>query len=148
MKTVHSDILKETSGIIVHGVNCIGTMGSGIALKIANRYPHVFWDYKKHQSEKGLKLGDIIVTEQSPTLIIVSGVTQQFYGRDRNFVYADYSAVRRVFEQVNALALLNNLAVKFPSIGAGLANGNWATVSEIIEQCLEPSLDITHFIFP
>jgi O-acetyl-ADP-ribose deacetylase (regulator of RNase III) len=42
----HSNLLEVKSGIICHQVNCIGAMGTGIALQIRNKWPVVFNDYK------------------------------------------------------------------------------------------------------
>lgn len=41
------DITTATRGIVVHGVNCQGVMGSGVALAIRTKWPQIFESYKK-----------------------------------------------------------------------------------------------------
>jgi O-acetyl-ADP-ribose deacetylase (regulator of RNase III) len=145
MKQVNGDILKQTHGIIVHGCNSQGKMGKGLALSIVKKYPIVYHDYKVYQSLHGLYLGDTIVSTITPELLIVSGIIQFFYGNDKTFVYAVYPAIEQVFSIVNKIADYTGLPVLFPSIGCGLANGDWSIVKEIIERNLNNSVEATHF---
>lgn len=148
MRTLNQDILNETHGIIVQGVNAQGKMGSGIAKQIAIKYPKVYLDYMNKYATDGLRLGDTLTTCIDRDFFIASGVTQQYYGRDENVVYVDYDAVRTVFQKINTMALMYGLPVKFPLIGCGLANGDWDRVKEIIGSCLDPSIERTLFILP
>ena len=45
MKFFSGDILNSGATIICHQVNCMGVMGSGLALQIKNKFPEVFGDY-------------------------------------------------------------------------------------------------------
>jgi O-acetyl-ADP-ribose deacetylase (regulator of RNase III) len=148
MKTIRANILNQTRGILVHGVNAQGVMGAGFAKQLKLKYPRVYFDYKVHYLCRGLNLGNVITTTINSEFIVVSGVTQQYYGRNPNVIYVDYPAVETVFDYVNTMALMSDLPVIFPSIGVGLANGNWTTIESIIERALEPTLDITHFVYP
>lgn len=143
MLIVKDDILKQTKGIIIHGVNCQGAMGSGIALQIRQKYPQVYNDYcdfvlnPKNQN----LLGKIVISIIKDDFFIVSAFTQEFYGRDKNRVYVDYNAIKTVFNQINKLAKETKLPVLFPMIGAGLANGDWNLITRIIENELEGSVE-------
>ncbi len=141
IKVSKTDLLREKSGIIVHGVNAQGKFAAGFANKVAMKYPQVYLDYMARYKKFGLKLGEIIVTDIAPNHIFVSGVSQKFYGRVPGAVYVDYSALIEIFGQVNELALAMSLPVKFPKIGCGLAHGNWPTVEGIIEDYLAPSIE-------
>lgn len=136
---LHDDILNIKKGIIVHGVNCQGVMGAGIARAIRDKYCGVYIDYKRYCDNaynKQSLLGNIVVSNINQDLMIVSGFTQEYYGRDKNTVYVNYNAVESVFKKVNELAMINNLPVYFPLIGAGFANGNWDTIRNIINNTL------------
>jgi O-acetyl-ADP-ribose deacetylase (regulator of RNase III) len=143
MQVVTGDILDETHGLIVHGCNAQGKFASGLAAQIALRYPQAFFDYMRHYKSKKLRLGDVIETKVGENHYILSTITQRFYGRVPGAVYVDYDAVIDVFEKVNILALKTHLPVKFPRIGCGLAKGNWKTIEEIIQGCLDPSIERT-----
>jgi len=160
MKIIHGNILNETKGIIVHGCNAQGVMGSGLAGQIKNKYPQVYYDYIKtctalkndpesmmYSVPEAILLGKIITTPLPNGLIIISGITQLYYGRNPHMCYVDYDAIKSVFQQANQIALNLNFPVKIPKIGAGLANGNWETISEIIETTLDPKVDLTLFVF-
>lgn len=145
----HSNILDEDYGILVHGVNAQGVMNSGIAKQIRNKYPIVYSDYVFRYKDCGnkLDLGDAIITDVKPNYKIVSGVTQQFYGRDKTRVYADYKAIAKVFLRVNELALSTDLPVLFPLIGCGLGNGDKEKVLWIIDNVLSSDVKRTLFLF-
>lgn len=145
MNVSHSDLLDETSGIIVHGCNSKGVFGAGIAKAIRSRYNKVYLDYRREYITEGLKLGDIIVTTLNQGFIYVSGITQLDYGRDPSRVYVDYTALREVFRKVNNLALSTKLEVKFPMIGCGLGGGSLDEVQRIIQSTLDPSVKRTLF---
>ena len=47
IKYVSGDLFKSETQTIVNTVNCVGAMGAGIALEFKNRYPNMFYSYKK-----------------------------------------------------------------------------------------------------
>lgn len=138
MQTHIGDILSVTEGIIVHGCNAQGVMKSGIAKDIREKYPQVYEDYKQHERERGLELGDAIYTTIHKDLIIVSAITQEFYGRAK-VIYVDYDAISSAFMKIGLVASLKGLDVHFPLIGCGLANGKWSEVKPRIDEelCLD-----------
>lgn len=125
------------NGIIVHGCNCLGVMGAGIALQVRLQYPAVFDEYVKEHKTNGLKLGHIQVVEVAPEKWIVNAMTQQSTGGPRP---VSYDAVARCFENVNAAAEQleqqtgKSHEIIFPQIGAGLGGGNWKIIETIIDQ--------------
>lgn len=134
MKEIEGDILSVERGVLVHGCNAKGVMGSGIALAIKNRYPSAYLAYREAFVEKGLSLGSVTVVRPREGFFIVNGITQERYGREKNVVYADYEAIRNVFKEASLLAKKENLPLLFPLIGCGLAGGDWSKVSQIIEE--------------
>lgn len=136
----HGDLMKAVEPFIVHGCNAQGVMGSGVAKLIRDRYPQAYEEYNAAYREQGnhLFLGQTIWVNTAPHAII-NAVTQDRYGRDENVVYADYDGIRKAFQSINEAAVLGKpgfdevTAVALPLIGAGLANGRWSIISEIIE---------------
>lgn len=131
--------------LIVHGCNCQNTMKSGIAGEIASRYPEVAMKDSLTKKGDSAKLGSFSMCRvQSPktlnTFIVVNMYTQEFYGRNENVVYCNYSAIKYGFEKLARLMKqhgLQDYRIGYPKIGAGLANGEWSIIEAIINQQLE-----------
>lgn len=147
MKIKTGSLLDVTEGVIVHGCNCQGVMGSGVALAIKNKWPAVFSAYRRLYEKKGLFLGDIL-TVKSPDmpegLHVINGMTQETFGRDGK-QYVDYDAVSQVFKRVAAYAKNKKLSIHYPKIGCGLGGGDWNIVSARIDKALA-GLDHTLWI--
>lgn len=146
---VTGNLLNETRGILVHGVNCQGKMGKGIALEIRKRYPQVFDSYLEFGNKvfwkPSLLLGGVDFVSITPDLIVVNAFTQEDYGSDGRR-YVDYDAIDRCFSQIKQCALRTGLPVKYPRIGSGLAGGDWNIISVIIDANLSPNIDQTLFV--
>lgn len=130
------DEVKE--GIIIQQVNAQGVMGSGFAKAIRDKWPKVWEEYSKevrpNQPDRGLKyLGNVIYVQVDEKLWVANLVGQQFYGRDKNQVYTMYPAVERGLFSIVNFAQNNDLDVHYPTIGCGLANGDWTIVSRLLD---------------
>jgi O-acetyl-ADP-ribose deacetylase (regulator of RNase III) len=163
MQIIKGDLLSATRGVIIHGVNAQGVMGSGVAAGVRARFPEAYRVYREaylatgqFQSIDGgahvdknvigssnskchLELGTITFAKVLPELWIVNGVTQDFYGRN-GACFTDYAAVKAVFEKtVELLETLDpngaaDLPLLFPKIGAGRGGGDWNVIIKIIEE--------------
>ena len=175
IEVVEGDILGLQRGILVHGCNCHGVMGGGIAKLIRNKWPSVYLAYKYRYEDSGLFLGDTISVSQDSLgevdssdelraatrkhiqsftlelpskLVVVNAMTQYDFGRDPEVVYVDYDALEAAFGRVRLLARDLKLPVHFPMIGCGLANGKWEEVSARIERALGPEVEKTLWVLP
>lgn len=144
-------LLNNNEGILIHGVNCQGKMESGIAGQIRKKYPEVYRDYmnffEKNKVVRIKMLGDITVTRINENLYIVNAFTQLYYGRYKHVRYVDYDAISSCFKKINDLAIEKKLPIKFPLIGAGLANGRWDIIKERITASLNESVVAELFIY-
>ncbi len=146
MRKLSGDILQIRRGIIVHGCNAQGAMGSGIAKAIREEYPGVFKDYIRlirSNRDKEQLLGKVAETWVSDELCIASGITQLYYGRNPDIVYVNYSAVVEVFKHVSKTAVEKGLPIFFPLIGCGLANGSASKIMSIIGEVVPPAVQKT-----
>lgn len=148
INVLEGNVLDIPFGIVVHGCNSHGVMGSGIAKEVKARFPGAFKVYSEEYACRvnkgcsGLELGSITVYDPPGTaLIIVNAVTQQDYGREPGHVYVDYDAMYTCFTKIKTIAIEKNMPVNFPLIGCGLANGDWNIVSAIIEDALGPDVE-------
>lgn len=134
LKIVKGDIFdpkfEKVDRIVIHGCNAQGVMASGIAKTIREKYPEVFEDYIYHKKFRGLNLGDCIVTNISRNFGIISIISQEFYGRDKQRVYVSYQALehglKTVARRAKSLQAIRDkiVEVHLPFIGGGLANGD------------------------
>lgn len=137
MNLIKGDLLSVDRGIIVHGCNSCGYFNAGVAKAIREKYPQAYQDYMYHYRRGNANLGNIIMTKISDDLYIVSGITQNEFGRIPQRCYVSYEAIEQVFSQVNNTAIALNLSVNFPMIGAGLGGGDWNSIRNIIDTTLD-----------
>jgi O-acetyl-ADP-ribose deacetylase (regulator of RNase III) len=173
IKTIKGDLLSNQVGVIVHGCNAQGRMGSGVAAGVKARFPKAYEVYREaylmtvdnqHQLEGGfkrdelpvisstggsLKLGSITVAHVLPELWIVNGVTQDFYGNN-GACFTDYEAVKAVFINVKHFLDQIDPALKlpllFPKIGAGRGGGDWTKIVQIIEDVIPAQRKMQLFV--
>ena len=137
MDVVTGDLLRLALDgrfdVIVHGCNCQCAMGKGIALSIKQQFPEAYdADLRTPKGERA-KLGSISTAEieRPPARFTVVNAYTQFHWRGEG-VLADYDAIRSAFRQIKQR--FAGRRIGYPKIGAGLAKGDWATISPIIEE--------------
>lgn len=140
--TKKGNLLKEvTSGIIIHGCNSKGSFNKGFARQVREQYPLCYEQYFQAYFDGKLQLGKVIWYKHNDDLFVANGITQEKYGNEKDTVYADYTAIQKVFHVVfKGASLTENKTlqqVHFPMIGAGLAKGNWNVIHKIITKELE-----------
>jgi len=136
------DITSISRGIIVHGVNCQGVMGAGVAQALRDKFPMIFDPYRNetlnHLGKPAELLGRCIVVEVAPELYVVHAYVQENYGRDGR-KYVSYDAIDKCFERFMQWRIgkgLEYLNIYFPAIGSGLGGGNWDVIKTIINHRL------------
>jgi len=144
---IHTRIgdLLDATGIIVHGCNSHGIMGSGVAKQIKDKWPNVYENYNNRYLSQGLPLGSIDYVRVALKILVVNAITQRDYGRASQ-LYVSYDAIEAAFIRINDL-MLKEIAFKpipqvvnFPLIGCGLANGSWEIISKIIDDTLDDTI--------
>lgn len=131
---IKGDLLSVTEGIIVHGCNAQGVMGSGVALAVRQKYPKAYERYKEETQRGFLGLGDVQLVEVKQNLCIANAITQEFYGREKK-LYISYEAIRECFTTVFEVARGTKVSyVSIPKIGAGLGGGDWEVILGIIKE--------------
>ncbi len=123
IKIIKDDITKVKTGIVAHGVNCQGAMGSGVAKAIKEKWPVIFEEFKKQDTGKKM-LGRAHLIPIAPKLWVANCYTQQYYGRDGK-KYASIDAITESMDKVFNFASHNDLIVSMPKIGCGLGGLSW-----------------------
>lgn len=147
MEYIQGDITHETSGLIIHGVNCQGKMGSGVALALKLKWPLIYTHYMEHEQGRAA-LGKVQFVPIEPGLVVGNCWTQEFFGNDGR-IYADRGALRRCLFQAMNYCEVHGLELKTPKIAAGLAGLDWDTdVVPIFElvQAVYPNVPVKVFV--
>lgn len=138
MKIIRGDLLSATEGYIVHGCNCQGVMGSGVALAIKNKYPIAYLEYKRFCNAYGTNpsdlLGRINSVKVSENLKVLNAFTQERYGRDGT-LYASYQAIDEVFHKLSC-NIAQEVPIHMPKIGCGLGGAKWDTIYSMLKHSL------------
>lgn len=122
--------------VIVHGCNCLNTMGSGIAKEIKARCPSAWSadvDSRKTYPAPILKLGNFSVGMELGNggfYEVINAYTQlEFYPRGvDHFEYDSFKLILRKLDSTRP-----NAKYGFPYIGMGLAGGNPDRIIKILE---------------
>lgn len=156
------DMFESPSSILAHGCNSHGVMRSGVAKTMVERHYTAFSAYRTSFEDTGLYVGEVVFagsTDRNTNQfkLIANCITQKDYGRDPNVVYVSYEGIRAAVKAINEYVRAyvvgredqihyeNGLpTVTFPLIGAGLANGEWGYISDII---MEESKDIQPVVY-
>ena len=148
MKTVTGDLIEMAKNgefdVIVHGCNAFCTMGGGIARTIRDTFPEAYEVDLKTRKGDYHKLGTFttatVDNEVGGDLTIVNAYTQFKYWRDKDDPSSDplvdYDALRKAFKAIKVWVDANHpkARIGIPKIGAGLALGDWAVISQIIDE--------------
>lgn len=138
------DLLDTTKGIILHQVNCLGVMGSGVALQIKERYPEAYKEYIgvcNWNTPENL-LGELQIVKITDDISIANIFGQLRYGYGE--MHTDYEAVRSSLEKLaeyidnrNDINTDDITHISLPyRMGCDRGGGNWVTYFEIIQECL------------
>lgn len=133
---IRGDLLNSDEKVIMHDCNDQGIIGSGIALAIKHKWPHVFNDYVEWHLTGRMKMGLFQVShpreDNQPQ--IINAITQTL-NRQRN---VSYKAMHQIFSALNYFVDPDNgkifTRVAMPLIGAVRGGGKWPKIAGIIEE--------------
>ena len=147
MKEVRGDIItllkKKKIDVLIHGCNCMGIMGKGLAKQIKETFPEAYKIIKKGNYPGMI---NAVLIEDS---FIVNAFTQINIGKASK-KYTSLTPINNYKEELEdteenryifireSLKKLkkhfSHLKIGIPMMGAGLAGGNWGIIKNIIEE--------------
>lgn len=132
-----ADLLLE-QGLLLHGCNAQGVMGSGVVRLIKQRWPEAFEAYAAFCRSRTVqdRLGQVVFALMAHGVTIGNCVTQEFYGKD-GAKYASYDLIDDCMIKVHEYMLAHAVStVYLPKIGCGLGGLHWPAVQAILEHRL------------
>jgi O-acetyl-ADP-ribose deacetylase (regulator of RNase III) len=131
------DLLEAPQAILAHGVNSLGVMGAGVAKAIRERFPAAYGAYREKYQADGWQTGEVqFVAVPGPDRDrwVANCCMQEKIGagRDQN----DYRAYYSIFTKLINFAIdTKEYQFAIPRIGAGLANGDFERIIQILLEC-------------
>ena len=128
---------------LVNPVNCRGTMGKGLALQFARRYPAVEETYKRDCAQGLVEPGKTRLY-RTDTPVTVANLPTKDDWRQRSRIQWVRSGLSSLAE---AMAKERLTSVAVPAVGAGLGGLSWKEVETAIYEILNDT-DLTVTIYP
>lgn len=158
IKDVLTALEEGEVDIVPQGCNCFCSFGKVLAQLIHNRFPLAWEADQQTVAGDRSKLGSFSFAEVLPGRFVVNCYTQFHWIKALNneativknnrevVLLADYEAIRQ-----SLLAMSNrfspDLRIGMPKIGAGLANGDWAIIENIVKETLiDRGFDVTFYV--
>ena len=132
-----SDVFREAPfvDVMVNPVNCVGTMGAGLALEFSQRHPGMIPEYRKLCNNGTMAPGYIqIYKEEKCNYTVVNLPTKVDYRDD-----SDPELIRKGLMALRHWLMdksRKKYTVTMPMLGCGLGNLEYDTVIPIFKECL------------
>lgn len=166
IQIIEQDLFNSEANLLIHQVNCQGVMGSGVALQVATKYPHVEAEYLKYLRHcKKNKLNPLGTVQYVPTeswALVMSDTIQnkRLEKYDKNYQYivnlfgqndigrglqTDLHSLRKGFEDILIKAQNLNASIALPyGLGSVRGGANWNEVYKIIQDIFKnTNVDVT-----
>jgi len=126
-----SDLFSTQFPVIVHGTNCHGVMGAGVARVVAEKYPDVYGWYKAVCANGDFQLGGCqLLYSAVGKKWIANLATQYDLGSDARLSAVEVSLHNLAIK----LNKINVGSVAMPMIGCGIGGLNWTDVSKLVKR--------------
>lgn len=134
VELIKGNIFETNCDIIIHGCNCRGGFGYGLAEQIKTKFPLAEKAYFNKFNSVGWNLGDIQIVDCGNKKII-NAATQYDYGSPKSGkVFIDYDAIRKCLELTKKYAKGFGLSIASPKIGSSLGGGDWKKIEKIMQE--------------
>lgn len=114
---------------LIHGANCLSTMGAGVAKLIKQEFPKAFLVDQNDYRSPIEKIGSYSSVFLSG-LTIINLYTQYDYGGKRPF---EYGSLKRSLDEICRDFSFTGKTIGLPEIGCGLGGASRDLVLEILE---------------
>lgn len=129
------DIFNSGAQALVNPVNCLGTMGKGLASQFKQRYPATEADYRRLCRRRLIRPGTVHIHPPEAGKTIISFPTKDDWRRPSKLEWI-VDGLHDLRAKAEA-ARLSGVAI--PALGAGLGGLPWPWVEQAIAEALAES---------
>lgn len=132
IKYVSGDFFEYDADIRINTVNCVGVMGTGVALEFKNRYPEMFKAYVKVCKENGIEPGRPYVWEEIDLFsrcIIINLPTKIHWKNPSEYEYIEKDLL---WLKDYLMDKNEDCVVTLPALGCGHGGLDWGIVKKQI----------------
>lgn len=128
----NTSIFSTNTEALVNPVNCVGTMGKGLALAFSRRYPKMIDGYREACKSGDLQVGKCWTWHGPRTIVCLP--TKRHWMEQSTMDY-----VQRGLVSLVAVIIGREIqSVAVPMLGCGLGGLRWPEVRPLIVGALEP----------
>lgn len=137
IKFVGGDVTEVSCDVILHQVNCKGSMGSGVALAIKQKFPEVYEQYTALvHSNTGVSsdlLGTLQLCKTNRGVIVANMFGQNAYGHGQK--HTNYEAIKTCIIKLNSACKGMTIALPY-KMSCDRGGGDWTVVMQFITDYL------------
>lgn len=122
--------------VIIHGCNCRGAFGAGVAGLIRNRYPRVYDAYSDEHVKGKLVPGYVSWAKATNTILVANACTQVHPGADAKVEHI-HNCITEILARLQELSMNNfvhGTDIFFPAIGCGIGGLRLEDVKDEFER--------------
>lgn len=138
---IKGDIFDSPAQTIVNPVNCKGVMGAGLAKQFKERYPYMYYTYRKACDANLLKPGKLML-HRAEDHWILNFPTKDDWRNTSEIRYIE-SGLQKFVQTYQAHGITS---VAFPPLGCGLGGLDFSLVKLLFEKYLS-SLPIDVYVY-
>lgn len=146
-----SDIFASEAEALVNPVNCVGSMGKGLAKQFADRFPSMYSSYRAACTSRRVRVGKCHVFRQKPFNLEVEprgswivNFPSQYHWREKSSL----DILRAGLTDLKSLIVQRNIrSIAIPALGCGEGGLTWDPVFELLTEQLE-DLDCEIELYP
>lgn len=143
---VMGDILQSEADALVNPVNCVGTMGKGLALAFQEAYPRYYKHYLRACAAKAIQPGQINVYTTrffTPPHYLISFPTKRHWRDKGSLVWVESG-----MQSLVGWATTHKVkSVSVPALGTGLAQLPYKDVDAIMVKACANADHITWYLY-
>lgn len=165
IKIVDKNLFDSNANFLIHQTNCQGVMGSGVALQVANNFPHVEHEYMKYLRYcKKNNINPLGTAQYVPVdtwaMVMVNTMTNNdIMAYDSQYQYivnlfgqddfgmgkqqTNLKAMEKAFNDIYKKAKKINATVAMPyKIGSYRGGADWNVVYSMIQRVFGDGVDV------
>lgn len=139
LEYIQGDIFESGCDALVNPVNCVGTMGKGLAKEFKRRYPDNYLFYLQAHANGELAPGEPIWLRRESYPNYIINLPTKIHWKHNAMLYHVVHGLNRLRQTIQILELKS---IAIPALGCGEGNLDWDIVKANIEIWKSTNTDI------